>query len=93
MTYKTINFYTFRVDIEESFPVKLKNGYTLHVGPPPGSGLILAYILRILDGMLPAPDAGLDVHRLVEAFKFAYGKRSRLGDKNFVNVSEVRFIQ
>lgn len=84
---------TFRTDIEESFPVKLKNKYTIHVGPPPGSGLILAYILRILDGMLPAPDAGLDAHRLVEAFKFAYGERSHLGDKNFVDVSEVCFLQ
>jgi len=30
------------------------------MGTPPGSGIILAYILRILDGILPAPDVGLD---------------------------------
>lgn len=59
------------------------------MGPPPGSGIILAYILRILDGMLPAPDAGLDAHRLVEAFKFGFGERSRLGDSRFVDVSKV----
>lgn len=82
----------FRVEIEETFPVKLKNGYTIHAGPPPGSSIILAYILRLLDGILPAPDVGLDAHRLVEAFKYGYAERTHLGDHKFVNVSQVCFI-
>lgn len=72
--------------------MNLKSGQTIHLGPPPGSGIILAYILRVLDGMLPAPSAGLDAHRLVEAFKFGYGERTHLGDHKFVNVSQVCFI-
>ncbi|XP_001947868.2 scoloptoxin SSD14 [Acyrthosiphon pisum] len=79
----------YYVEIEESFSVKLKNGYTIHAGPPPGSGIILAFILRVLDGILPAPNAGLDAHRLVEAFKFGYGERTHLGDHNFVEVSKI----
>ncbi|XP_022163029.1 gamma-glutamyltranspeptidase 1-like [Myzus persicae] len=83
------DFADYKVEIEESFSVNLTSGHTIHLGPPPGSGIILAYILRILDGILPAPDVGLDEHRLVEAFKFGYGERSHLGDHQFVNVSEI----
>lgn len=86
------NKFRFRVEVEESFAVNLKSGHTIHVGPPPSSGVILAYILRILDGILPAPNSGLDAHRLVEAFKFGFGERTHLGDHNFVNVSEVCFL-
>jgi len=79
----------YEVEVKESFPVHLKSGHTIHLGPPPSSGVILAYILRILDGILPAPNPGLDAHRLVEAFKFGYGERTHLGDHNFVNVSRI----
>jgi len=79
----------YNVEIEEAFSVNLTSGHTIHLGPPPGSGIILAYILRILDGILPAPDVGLDEHRLVEAFKFGYGERSHLGDHQFINVSQI----
>lgn len=79
--------------MEETFTVSLKTGHNIHVGPPPGSGIILAFILRVLDGILPAPDASLDAHRLVEAFKFGFGERSRLADHKFVDPKEVRFKQ
>ncbi|XP_025191906.1 glutathione hydrolase 1 proenzyme-like [Melanaphis sacchari] len=79
----------YEVEVEESLSVNLKNGHTIHAGPPPGSGMILAYILRVLDGLLPAPNAGLDAHRLVEAFKFGYAERAHLGDHKFVNVSGI----
>ena len=37
-------------------------------------------------------DSILTQHRIAEAFKFAYGKRSALGDQNFTDVDEVSFI-
>lgn len=80
----------FRVLVEDAFYVTLKNGHVVYTGPPPGSGVILAYILRILDGLLPTADAGVDAQRVVEAFKFAFGLRSLLGDPNFQDMAEVR---
>ncbi|XP_027844957.2 scoloptoxin SSD14-like isoform X2 [Aphis gossypii] len=79
----------YEVEVKESMPVHLKSGHTIHLGPPPSSGVILAYILRILDGILPAPNPGLDAHRFVEAFKFGFGERTHLGDHNFVNVTNI----
>ncbi|XP_025200748.1 glutathione hydrolase 1 proenzyme-like isoform X1 [Melanaphis sacchari] len=79
----------YTVNIKESFLVNLKSGHTIHVGPPPSSGIILAYILRILDGILPSPDTRLDAHRFVEAFKFGFGERTHLGDHKFVDVSRI----
>jgi len=79
----------YSVLVEESFEISLKNGYKLYSGLPSGSGIILAYILRTLDGQLPTSNAELDAVRLVEAFKFAYGERTHLGDHMFVDTSEV----
>ncbi|XP_050439961.1 scoloptoxin SSD14-like [Adelges cooleyi] len=79
----------YNVEIEEAFKVSLYNGLKLHAGPPPGSGVILAYILRVLDRKLPSRNASLDAHHLVEAFKFGYGERTHLGDHNYVDVSQI----
>ena len=67
-------------------PVKAEipgTGHTLYSSPPPGSGAVLAGILGIVGGYSPTPrDRRLPLawHRLVEAFKFAYARRTVLGD-------------
>ena len=58
--------------------------------PPPGSGVLAAYIMNILDGYLPkgqqsraADTESLTYHRMAEAFKHAYAQRTKLADPNF----------
>ncbi|ELU09504.1 hypothetical protein CAPTEDRAFT_115649, partial [Capitella teleta] len=75
----------------------LSNGnHTIYSPPPPSSGVVLQYILGILDGYDFSPSSLLTTdkrietyHRIVEAFKFAYGKRSGLGDEDFVNIQDI----
>nr|KAG5685732.1 hypothetical protein BaRGS_015054 [Batillaria attramentaria] len=69
---------------------------TVYSMPPPGSGVVLEYILNILSGYNFTPasvatptDSILTHHRIVEAMKFAYAKRTELGDARFLNISEL----
>ncbi|XP_005105284.1 glutathione hydrolase 1 proenzyme [Aplysia californica] len=75
--------------------ISLPGGYQVFSTPPPGSGLVLSYILGILSGYNMDPsniatteEEILTYHRIVEAFKFAFGKRSELGDDRFHDNSE-----
>lgn len=71
--------------------MKIFNKYTLHTAPPPSSGIILSYILKLVEGILPAPSELLNTQRITEAMKYGYGARTKLGDPKFVDVSEVGF--
>ncbi|XP_030764165.1 glutathione hydrolase 1 proenzyme-like isoform X1 [Sitophilus oryzae] len=76
--------------------VQFKNSDTLYTAPPPGSGAILGFIMGILDGYNFNGKSVSNLnrtittyHRIIESFKYAYAKRTELGDTNFVNISEL----
>ena len=76
----------------EPVKVHLGNGLWLHSVPPPGSGIILAYILNIMENYnLTALDYNdpLMYHRLVEAYKWGYAYRSKLGDPFDANITHI----
>ena len=77
--------------------MELHNNMTLYSMPPPGSGVLTAFILNILDGHLTGQKTGKAsrdptiYHRIAEAFKHAYAQRTKLADPRFVlEVTEVR---
>ncbi|OLY79779.1 Gamma-glutamyltranspeptidase 1 [Smittium mucronatum] len=65
------------------------NGFKIITGPPPTSGPILASIFNVLEGynLKDIDIKPLNIHRMIEAFKFGYSQRTRLGDPSFVNVN------
>ncbi|XP_065208908.1 scoloptoxin SSD14-like [Planococcus citri] len=78
----------YEARVQDSFQTALYNNYTLHTVPVPSSGPILSYLLRIVEGIIPAPTELLNTQRITEAMKHAYGARSRLGDPKFVDISK-----
>ncbi|KAJ8923080.1 hypothetical protein NQ315_001632 [Exocentrus adspersus] len=64
---------------------------TLYTMPLPGSGVILTFMLNILDNFIDTADPNsVTTHqRIVEAFKFGYGRRTELGDPKYVDVREL----
>ncbi|XP_066507443.1 glutathione hydrolase 1 proenzyme [Hoplias malabaricus] len=72
--------------------------FMMFVPNAPSSGPVLTLILNIISGYGFTADSVsstekkvLTYHRIVEAFKFAYAKRSILGDPDFLRIDE--FIQ
>lgn len=75
----------------EPVQVELHGGLSLFSIPPPGSGVLTAYILNIIDGHLqkrsntnvPMSRDPVVYQRITEAFKHAYAWRTKLADPKY----------
>ncbi|XP_053698974.1 glutathione hydrolase 1 proenzyme-like [Sabethes cyaneus] len=93
ITKEDLDSYSVRWD--DSIPIKI-NGDTMFVIPPPGSGILLGFIVNILrnynfgpENVSTVNETILTYHRIIEAFKHSYGKRTLIGDPKFVNIDEL----
>ena len=89
------DFANMEISWEDPVSIDLGNGLQMHSTKPPGSGAILGFILNILQNYNFSPgkdflkDEALLYHRVVEAFKWAYGQRSNLGDPGDSDITEI----
>ncbi|XP_058468197.1 glutathione hydrolase 1 proenzyme-like isoform X2 [Malaya genurostris] len=72
------------------------NGDTMYVIPPPACGVLISFLINILKNYNFKPDdlstvnsTILTYHRIIEAFKHTYGKRTLIGDPKFFNIDDL----
>ncbi|XP_024939559.1 glutathione hydrolase 1 proenzyme isoform X2 [Cephus cinctus] len=62
---------------------------TMYTAPPPGSGVVLTFMMNVLQALIPTNDENVMWQRIIETFKWAYARRTELGDPDYVNINSV----
>ncbi|KAI4497650.1 hypothetical protein M0802_007190 [Mischocyttarus mexicanus] len=91
------DFNAFRATWEKPVEEKFSNGVQLFTPGTPGSGSLLSFILNIFDDFQFTSESLSDFnstiltyHRMLETYKYAYALRGNMGDKDFVDMTEIR---
>lgn len=84
------NLQRYEAEVKQPLHFKLADDLHLYTQPPPGSGVVLSIIMRIMKelgyykNLQPSASfegSSLYYHHLVESFKFAYAKRAAIEDQ------------
>ncbi|KAH6934695.1 hypothetical protein HPB50_027210 [Hyalomma asiaticum] len=96
LTTRDLN--SFKADATPAIAMALSSGLRLLTTPPPTSGAVLAFVMSIMDKLQSGgrlPDDHSSAHYIVEALKFGFARRSRLGDPEEPEIREsvTRFLK
>ncbi|KAI0241003.1 Glutathione hydrolase 1 proenzyme [Lamellibrachia satsuma] len=97
ITLQDLGNYTAKIKTPLNITLTRKNGnFTIFSPPPPSGGAVYLFILNVLKGykwsnqtLSTLNGRILSYHRIAEAFKFAYARRSQLGDEDFLDLSQL----
>ncbi|KAK2183993.1 hypothetical protein NP493_287g01030 [Ridgeia piscesae] len=97
ITLQDLKNYTTKIKTPLNITLKINNEIlTVYSPPPPASGAVILFMLNVLKGYHWSNDTlatlsgrVLTFHRIAETFKFAYARRSQLGDEDFVDISQL----
>ncbi|XP_072164276.1 glutathione hydrolase 1 proenzyme-like [Diadema setosum] len=86
----------YRALTKEPLCVRLHDGLTAYTAPPPSSGVVAQMIMNVMDeygytasDISTPEDETLLYHRFIEATKFAFAKRAKLGDEEYVPIQNL----
>ncbi|XP_033222463.1 scoloptoxin SSD14-like isoform X3 [Belonocnema kinseyi] len=92
--FKDLNNY--RAKWREPTKTRLSDGIRIYSAGVPGGGDILAFIMNVLDEFKFTNESTADINstvitfqRVIETFKYAYAFRTKLGDSDFVDTSQL----
>lgn len=71
---------TYKVRWQEPITQRIGDDKIMHTSSLPGSGSIVAFIMNVLNNYLPDGPVLRSFQRIAETFKYAYAKRTHLGD-------------
>lgn len=84
------NLKRYQAEVKQPLHFKLADDLHLYTQPPPGSGIVLSIILRLMHELgyyrntqtsSSFESSSLYYHHLIEAFKFAYAQRAAIEDQ------------
>lgn len=83
LVVKQIKNSIYRVKWSKPLEAKLGN-LTLYTSPPPGSGSLIIFMMRVLKDLVNVEDESILWQRIVETYKWGYARRTELGDSDIV---------
>ncbi|KAK0081381.1 hypothetical protein PV325_012278 [Microctonus aethiopoides] len=70
----------YRVQWKEPITSTFGNNFTMYAPNLPSCGILLTFMMNVLENFIPSTKDNVFWQRIIETFKWAYGRRTELGD-------------